>query len=260
MYGNRFVRRVEELYDDPAKAAQRGVGQPFDPANFIVNEEGFVVSKASYRCGEDLINRETGAACSAPERPITYVTCRQFNADHSCAVATSVVPIGDATPDFRVGIHSSFRYKHLGVAALFDWNRGGNIYNGSRQWSFLGFRDPIFDQRGKSEVARKSEQYYAAFYNGLNPQLYFVESGTYLKLREVALTYTLEPVQLRKIGLRGMSSLRVGLVGRNLFTFTKYSGEDPEVSSIYGDPFSRRIDWFTYPHFRTITGLVEIAF
>jgi outer membrane receptor protein involved in Fe transport len=260
MYGNRFVRSIGELFDDPAKAAQRGAGQLFDPANFVVNEEGYVVSRASYRCGENLINRETGAACSTPERPITYVTCRRFNPDQSCAITTNVVPIGGATPDFRVGIHSSLRYKHLDVTALVDWNQGGNIYNGGRQWSFLGSNDPIVDQRGKPDVARKSQLYYFAFYNSLNPHLFFVESGTYVKIREIALTYTLEPAQLRRIGLGGLAGVRLGILGRNLFTFTKYSGEDPEVSSIDGDPFQRRIDWFTYPHFRTITGLVEIGF
>jgi hypothetical protein len=260
MYGSRFARSIGELFDDPAKAAQRGAGQLFDPANFVVNEEGYVVSLASYRCGEDLINRETGAACSTPERPIAYVTCRRFNPDRSCAITTSTVPIGDATPDFRVGVQSSFRYKHLGVTALLDWSQGGNIYNGSRQWSFLGFRDPLFDQRGKPDVSKKSELYYATFYNSLNPHLFFVESGTYLKIRELAVTYALEPAQLRRIGLGGLAGVRLGIVGRNLFTFTRYSGEDPEVSSIEGDPFSRRIDWFSYPHFRTITGLVEIAF
>ena len=51
-----------------------------------------------------------------------------------------------------------------------------------------------------------------------------------------------------------------GLIGRNLLTFTDYSGYDPEVSGLDGDPFQVRIDWFQYPQFRTFTGVVEIAF
>ena len=54
--------------------------------------------------------------------------------------------------------------------------------------------------------------------------------------------------------------VRLGLIGRNLFTFTDYSGYDPEVSGLQGDPFQVRIDWFQYPQFRTFTGVVEIAF
>jgi len=54
--------------------------------------------------------------------------------------------------------------------------------------------------------------------------------------------------------------VRLGLIGRNLLTFTNYSGYDPEVTGLEGDPFQVRIDWFQYPQFRTVTGVVEIAF
>jgi hypothetical protein len=66
--------------------------------------------------------------------------------------------------------------------------------------------------------------------------------------------------QLQKVGLGRLENVRLGFVGRNLFTFTKYSGYDPEVSGLDGDPYQFRIDWFSYPHFRTFTGVVEIAF
>ena len=95
----------------------------------------------------------------------------------------------------------------------------------------------------------------------MNPIDFFVEPGTYVKIRELAAHYTLDRNQLKKIGLGKLENIRLGLIGRNLFTFTKYSGYDPEVASPFdNDPFQVRIDWFTYPHFRTFTGLVEIAF
>jgi hypothetical protein len=141
-----------------------------------------------------------------------------------------------------------------------DWSQGGNIYNGIRQLSFLGARDPIFDQRGKPDAEKKSELYYLAVSSGLGPEALFVESATYVKIRELAVDYTLGPAQLRKLGLRGVQRMRLGLAGRNLFTFTKYSGYDPDVSSPVGDPFQFRLDAATYPHYRTVTGVVEIAF
>ena len=258
MYGNRSVRAIDELYDDPAKAACRNT--TCGPDTFVVNEEGYVVRRASWRCGEDLVYRDTGAACSSPERPIQYVTCRSHNTDGSCAQTTNLVQIGDASPDFRVGILSQIRLGRVSVSGLVDWSRGGNIYNGSRQWSFLGARDAVFDQRGKPDAEKKSELYYRAFYNQLGPEAYFVESATYVKIREIAVDYTLGPGQLRKIGLRGVQRVRLGLAGRNLFTFTKYTGFDPEVSSLSGDPFQFRLDSPNYPHYRTVTGVVEIAF
>jgi hypothetical protein len=112
----------------------------------------------------------------------------------------------------------------------------------------------VFDQRAKPEAERKSVPYYQAFSNGLNPQQYFVESGTYLKVRELAVSYAFGPASLRALGLR------VGLIGRNLFTFSRFSGYDPEVAGLQGDPFLFRIDWFSYPHFRSVTGMIEASF
>src|SRR5207249_7582559 len=70
MYGNRTVRRIADLYDDPAKKALSGPGQAFAPDSFVVNEEGFVVSRAAWH--------------TPAERPIRYVTCRLRAADGSC--------------------------------------------------------------------------------------------------------------------------------------------------------------------------------
>jgi len=118
----------------------------------------------------------------------------------------------------------------------------------------------VIPGRDKPDAEKKSELYYLAFSNGFGPEAFFVESATYVKIRELAVDYTLGPEQLRKIGLRGVQRMRLGLAGRNLFTFTKYSGYDPEVSSLSGDPFQFRLDLPNYPHYRTVTGVVEIAF
>jgi hypothetical protein len=240
MYGNRFVRAIDELYDDPNKKALSGPGQAFDPAGFVVNEEGYVVSRASWRCGEDRVFRDGRGACTTPERPILYQTAQG-----------QLVPIGNTTPDFVVGLQSTARYKRFRLSGLLDWSQGGDVYNGSRQWPFLGLRDPVFDQRGKPDAERKSIDYYGSFYNALNANAFFVESGTYLKVREIALTY-----QFR---IRGIDRVRAGVVGRNLLTLTGYSGYDPEVGNA-GDPFLGRVDWFQYPHYRSISGTVEVAF
>ncbi len=249
MYGFRYVRTITELYDDPDKKALSGPGQAYDPAGFVVNEEGYVVPKASFRCGEDYRYRDGGGPCAAPERPILYERSG-CPATVSCPPG-ELVPIGNSTPDFVVGLQSALHYKRFGVSGLLDWSQGGDVYNATRQWPFFDQRDPNFDQRGKPAVERKSIAYFQAFYNGLNGNAFFVESGTYLKVRELAVTY--------EFRLGRVERVRVGLVGRNLFTLSGFSGYDPEVGNT-ADPFVQRIDWFQYPHFRTISGIVELAF
>jgi TonB-linked SusC/RagA family outer membrane protein len=263
MYGNKFVTSINQLYDDPAKAACRATTCP--DANYVVNEEGYVVTKASLDCGEDNIlngtrNSASPTPCAAAERHILYVTCKTFNTDGSCKETTSSVKIGDANPDFNASFSSTFNYKRFSIYGLVDWSQGGQIYNGTRQWKLINNLDVIYDQAGKPESARKSTDYYGQLYNSLTPLDFYAEPGTYVKIKELSINYTFVRNQLKNVGLGSLENLRLGLVGRNLFTFTKYTGYDPEVSGLDGDPYQFRIDWFSYPHYRTLTGVVEIAF
>jgi TonB-linked SusC/RagA family outer membrane protein len=235
-----------EIYDDPGKKAQSGAGQQWDPANLIVNEEGYVVRRNDWR--------------TLNEKPLSYVTCETTDEAGACTKTTDVVHIGDANPDFNMSFGSTFNYKRLTIATLVDWVQGGDLYNGTRQWPFFDNRDRIFDQRSKPEEERKPKQYYNYFYNGLNAHEFFIESGTYVKLKELSVNYTFTRDQLRSVGLGKIAELRLGVIGRNLFTITNYSGYDPEVAGLQGDPFQVKIDWFQYPQFRTFTGVLEIAF
>ena len=73
----------------------------------------------------------------------------------------------------------------------------------------------------------------------------FVEDGSYLRLRNIQLSYNL-PVE--NIGLKGIKNIQVYIGGQNLLTFTKYSWWDPEVnSSGSGNSVNLGIDSYTYP-------------
>ncbi len=261
LFGNRWIRSIDELYDDPAKAALRGPGQTYDPEKYRINEDGYVVLKSVYGTKD--------------ERAIKYVFCKREDASGGCAETSNITQIGDANPDFNLSIGSTFSHKRFVLNALLDWSKGGDLYNGTRQWAFQATRDKAQDQAGKpandaacgtpagatASCPKKPAGYYAVgFYNGLDPSSYFVEDGSYAKLKELSLNYTFVRDQLQKIGLGGLNELRLGVIARNLFTITNYSGLDPEVSGLFGDPFQVRMDWFQYPQFRTYTAVVEIAF
>ncbi len=249
IYGTKIVRNINELYDDPGKLPT--CPGTWCPDSVVVNEDGFVVRKSGYHTGDG-------------EKFLTYI-------DPS---GSSVVKIGDVNPDFNASITSNLRYKNFSAYVLVDWVHGGNIYNGTRQWPFFEYRDRIYDQSNKPAVdctgspdpthcpystGKKTLAYYQALYNGINPIDFFVESGTYVKIKELNVSYTIGRSTLQSLGW-GINSMRIGVIGRNLFTFTKYSGYDPEVAGLSGDPYSFRFDGFSYPNFRTFTGFVEIDF
>ena len=96
------------------------------------------------------------------------------------------------------------------------------------------------------------------FYDLLGPNNYNTESGSYAKVREVSLSY--------QIGqLRGFGDWTIGLTGRNLFTFTNYSGYDPETGSTGGDNQTgsgliNQVDAFDFPTLRQFTFTLTTRF
>jgi len=248
MYGTRIVRSINELYDDPSKSP--ACPGTWCPDSLIVNEDGYVVRKSGYH--------------TANEKFLTYVN----------KAGEPIVKIGDVNPDFNASFTSNVRFKSFTAYVLVDWVQGGSIYNGTRQWPFFEYRDRLYDQVSRPQAdcagttdtkhcpystGKKPIAYYQGLYNGINPIDYFVESGTYVKIKELNVSYTIGRGTLEKLGW-GVNSLRIGVIGRNLFTFTKYSGYDPEVAGLSGDPYSFRFDGFSYPNFRTFTGFMEINF
>jgi hypothetical protein len=87
------------------------------------------------------------------------------------------------------------------------------------------------DQTGKPDELKKPVSYYSnALYANNSGSTYFVEDADYIKLRTVSINYRLNPQQLSKFKLSnlGFESLSVGLVGRNIVSFSDYRGWDPE--------------------------------
>jgi hypothetical protein len=230
IYGTKWVRTVDQLRDNPANATN------FDPSLYVVNSDGYVVRKAN-------LGKTT-------EAPIAYVD-KDGNTQHV---------IGNVNPDFSFGFANNLRWRSFSLYALFDGVQGGDIYNHTKQWMFQDERHGDQDQSKRRPEDRRPLGFYSAgLYNGLVANDYFVEDGSYVKLRELSFAYDLSPAMLRRIQMQRLAKgVKVALIGRNLFTWTNYTGFDPEVTS--GNDFNFRVDGFRYPNFRTVTGQVELRF
>ena len=245
IYGTKTIRNLSDLYADTSK--HDVCPGTWCRDSLVVNEEGYVVRKSVWQ--------------TVNEKPMAY----QFYDASGRLVRT--VKIADVNPDFNMSFTTNLRYKNFSAYALVDWVQGGKIYNGTRQWPFFELRDRVYDQSNKPaapagtpySTGKKSIDYYNFFYNSINPIDFFVENGTYVKIKELNVSYSFGRSTLGKLGI-GLNNLRIGVIGRNLFTFTKYSGYDPEVAGLSGDPYSFRFDGFSYPNFRTFTGYAEVDF
>ena len=172
--------------------------------------------------------------------------------------------LGETLPDFDLGVSNTLQFGGLEIYALIDGQVGGNIYANTNQWGLRELKLGIVDQAGKAEGEKKPGLYYATLYDVNATNSHFVEEGTFFKLRELSVTYSLNRNQLGNVLGGAISKVSVGVVGRNLITWTNYTGYDPEVGRAgdfdLGSAVIARYDGFGYPNFRTISGVFEIEF
>ena len=179
-------------------------------------------------------------------------------------------PVGHALPDYRIGISQTIEYKNFSLYALVEGAFGQSVWNQSKHWSYLDFLSHEVDQGGKSvETAKPVGYYYRAgpgpgggsgiggFYDILAPNNRTTEDASFVKLREVALSY--------RLGRVGFGDWTVSVIGRNLKTWTDYSGFDPEVGigssgGAAGSGLINAIDAFTFPQPRTVSFAISTRF
>ena len=160
------------------------------------------------------------------------------------------VVLGNTAPDFNLGLNLDYSFGGLSVGMLWQAEMGYDVYNFTRQWAYRDNFHGDQDQAGKPDSQKKPLGYYATLYNTNSSSSHFVEDASYLKLRELSVGYSFGQERLvQLLGTDLVKRLSVSLVGRNLLTFTGYSGFDPEVGGTL-----RRVDSFGYPPFRSVTG------
>ena len=174
--------------------------------------------------------------------------------------------IGDPTPDFTFGITNNFKYKNWDLNVFIQGSQGGDILNltnvqlsnGDSNTTRENFNNAWTPTNTATNVPKIVSN------RGREISSRFVEDGSYIRLKNIALGYDLSSDVLEKIGL---NSLRLSLSAQNLLTFTNYSGLDPEVSYFGGGGQStgdtnvvKGHDFGNYPTVRSVSFSVNIKF
>ncbi len=192
------------------------------------------------------------------------------------------VIIGSAEPDFTGGLSTSFTYRNLTLSANFVFTYGNQIFNGN-SYEMSGSNN--YNNAYKSAVNRwKPTLYYYDAVNGVRGELFmegnpsnkipvsssgltpiemandtWIEDGSYLRMQDITLSYTLPEKFVRKLRL---SNVRIFLTGTNVFCWTNYSGFDPDVNVSSGQAsyLQPGLDYFSYPRARSFSGGINITF
>lgn len=182
--------------------------------------------------------------------------------------------IGNANPDFYGGITNTFSYKDFDFSFILTYQVGNDVYNANKMYftkmnnryrnslEDAANRFTYIDEKGQNvfnnptELARINEGKSWASINGSSNLVFhsaYVEDGSYLRLSNITLGYSLPKKLLRKASI---NNLRVYASANNLFTIAGYSGFDPEVSTKPNSGQTPGIDWGAYPRaFSAIFGI-----
>jgi TonB-linked SusC/RagA family outer membrane protein len=145
--------------------------------------------------------------------------------------------LGNPFPKWTGSFTTTFTYKKLSVYGLLDIVNGNQVYNWNRITSNNVGWGPVAEKELKGEVVRGTVASIAGGINGGRIQEEHIEDGSFVKLREMAITYDLGKA------IKGLQSVNISFVGRNLISFDKYQGFDPETNSggqnerVRGDDF-----------------------
>lgn len=248
IYGGVLATRLSQLTVDVNGFVNNLEGASgLTPDQFTVNRDGFIIVD--------------GTEFTATERP--------FNLKDPVTNTRIDKKIGDGTPDFILGINSTVSYKGFSLYMLFDSQLGGDIANVNKQNMMFNEIAVELDQSKYPEGERKNPSYFVVLSNsGSAPNQYFIEDGSFTTLREVSLSYTFGKSFMEKLGKFGdlLTDAKLSVSGRNLYTFTKYSGWTPEVAATGGGdnvasvPFNFRADYGAVPLFRTYSVALQVRF
>ena len=183
--------------------------------------------------------------------------------------------IADPNPDWMGGVTTQLTFfRRLRLSALLDVRQGFDVWNGTRAalYNFGTHKDTeirtqqgVFGRGGNwythetvagpgaGQVAFHDVAEWQTWFNGLGGSFgpvmsQFIEDGSFVKLREVSVAYTFDQPWVRRLGL---SAVDARLAGRNLATWSDYTGLDPEASLGGAEYLTQGIDFFTNPQSRS---------
>lgn len=189
-----------------------------------------------------------------------YVKYKDINGD-GVVDANDQTFIGNPMPLHIGGFSNNFRYHGFDLNIFFQWSYGNDILNGNRL-VFEGMEGRPYLNMFKSWEDRWRPDNTDATLpvaGVTSPNVYstrVIEDGSFLRLKTVALGYTLPANLLKRIKMR---TIRVYAAAQNLVTWTNYTGVDPEVS-VRNTPLTPGFDWSAYPKARTLTLGLNVTF
>ena len=169
--------------------------------------------------------------------------------------------MGNGIPKFYGGLTNTFFYQGVDFSFMFQFNYGNSVYNATRMYAtqsklersnkYVEIANRWTPANANNEVPSAQGYQTNAIYSR------FIEDGSFLRLKQITLGYTLPKKITRKMMV---NNLRVYVSAQNLFVVTGYKGYDPEVNMRSQNPMTPSFDWGAYPKSKIYTFGLDLTF
>ena len=160
--------------------------------------------------------------------------------------------VGNPWPEWTGSLFNEFRLgQNWSASFLLDGSFGAELWNQTRRIMDIFSAGPLFDQVLRGEVTPA----YRTRMQGIWES--YLEDASYIKLRDITIRYGTSAPWVRHVGA---SRAEIELVGRNLKTWTDYSGYDPEINMFGLSTVERGTDFAVYPNARTVGFGVRLTY
>ena len=260
-----------------------GVGQPLGQFYGYVTDGVYQVSDFDYNAETGVYTLKDGVpylGTKADVKPGMWKFKNVDGSEDNQITEDDKTVIGNANPVIYGGFNNTFTYKGFDLSIYLTYSLGNQVLNatkltnsraGKQKYSVLAAVDSknrwtLVNNEGKfvtdpeELAALNAGKTVASIHDLEEADTYIhswgVEDASYLKISNVTLGYTFPRKWMEKIGLQ---TLRLYVTGANLYTFTKYTGFDPEVST-FGNGLTPGVDFGAYPRSRSVVFGVNVSF
>ncbi len=260
-----------------------GVNQPLGQMYGYVTDGLYQVSDFDYDEATKTYTLKDGVPYSGKKTDVKPGMWKFKNVDGSednKITENDKTVIGNAYPKFYGGINNTFTYKDFDLSIFLTYSFGNDVFNAtkltntktalqnknvldiansSNRWVVVNKKGELITDPQEMADINKGKTVAAVYDNEIGDTYihsWAVEDGSYQKLSNITLGYTFPRKMLSKIGI---SKLRLYATGSNLLTWTKYTGFDPEVSTM-GSGLTPGVDFGAYPKSRSFVFGINLAF
>ncbi len=168
------------------------------------------------------------------------------------------VIIGDPNPDFTYGFNTNFTYRSFSLSAQFFGSYGNDVVNANKldncnTYSAYNILKEAYYEAWRADKPSKTYPKLGTPTKELTDR--YVEDGSFLRLSSLSLSWN-APIKRSKI----FKAVQLTVTGRNLFTWTKYTGYNPDVNSFTNDSKRIGIDYGSMPIARTYSFTANLTF